>query len=180
MELGDDLDRIRAVDVEEHEDAGGVRVPGGEDVLAYLEGLVAVGDGGELRPYLDRSGDQLAGDGGAVAGRRKGEAEAASDLERMDPELRFAGLHPQPCRARAGDAEVLAGSYGAGELDGRRRDGEARDRKRGQIAGRGIGEALGVGRRCEEGREGGQAEGGRGEARSMFGLPDAHLLDLPA
>ena len=174
MELGGDLDRVRAVDVEEHEDAGGVRVPGRQDVLAYPEGRVAVGDGGELRPHLDRPRDQLARDGGAVAGRRKAETEAASDLERVDPEFGVAGLHPQPRRARAGDSEVLARAHGAGELDGRCRDGEARDRKRGQVGGRGVGDALGVGWRGEEARERGEEEGGSGPARLRLDPPDAH------
>ena len=68
MELGDDLERVRAVHLEQYEDARGIRVPGGEDVLAHLEGRVAVGDRGQFRPHLDGSGDPLARNGGAVAG----------------------------------------------------------------------------------------------------------------
>ena len=168
VELDGDLHWVRAVDLEEDEDTGGGRVPRREDVLADLEGRVAVGDGGQFGPDLHRARDLLAGDRGAVSGRRKGEAEAAADLERMHPELGLAGLHAEPRRERAGDAEVLARSYGAGELDGRRVDREAGDGERGQVGGRGVGEALGGG---------GEGEGDDEDRRKEWGA-DAHRPDL--
>ena len=104
MELGDDLHRVRAVDFEQHEDPGGGRVPGREDVLAYLEGRVAVRDGRELGADLHRAGDAVAWDGSAVTGGREGEPEAVADLEGVDPELGLAGFEAEPRGARTGDA----------------------------------------------------------------------------
>ena len=151
MELGDDLHRFRAVDLQEDEDAGRGGVPGREDVLAHLEGGVAVGNGGELRADVHGACDRLAGDWSAVAGRRKGEAEAVADLERVDPELGLAGFDAEPRGARAGDAEVLAGTNRSGQLDG--------------------GGAMGSGGRTawpgRRGRGRGGAGGGRGGGRQL-------------
>ena len=173
VELHDDLHRVRAVDFEEDEDAGRGRVPGREDVLAHLEGGVAVGDGGELGGGPGSCARPRRRGWGRRSGRRKGEAEAGADLERMHPQFGLAGLDAEPGRARAGDAQVLARSYGAGQLDGRRVDGEAGDGERGQVGGWGVGEALGGG---GEG-EGEECEDGGREGRTSI-RPDAHVPDL--
>ena len=143
--------------IEQDEDSVGGRVPGREDVLAHPEGRVAVGDGGELGADVHGARDAVAGDGIAVPGRPEAELEAVPDLEGVDPQLGLAGLEAEPGGAGAGDAEVLAGPHRAGEFDGGGEDGEAGDGERGEVAGRGVGEALGVG---------GEGEGGEGEEES--------------
>ena len=144
FELDDDLQRLRTLHFQEHEDARGGGVGGRQDVLPHLEGRVAVRDGGEFRPDLHAARHFASQDRRPVARGREAQAKGVADLERVHPQLGFARLESQPGRARADHAEVFPGPYRTGEFNGGGGDVEAGDGQRGQVAGGGCRLALGT------------------------------------
>ena len=125
------LERPARVDLEQHQQPG--LVERRQDVLADGEGRVAVGDRGRLGPHLDAAGHVPAPHRLGVVGDPEVQAEAARELQRVDPQLGFAGLGPEPRRARAHDSQVLLRPHVAHEPDrgGREREAlHARERRR--------------------------------------------------
>ena len=151
----DQLDSIESVD---------------EDVLADGEGRVAVADRGRLGPHLDAPGHVSAPHGLGVVGDSEVEPEATRELQRVDPELGFAGLGPEPRRAGTHHAQVLLRAHVAHEPDrgGREREAlHARERRRVRRA-QARGEAQGDDRREND---------GAGDTREPHGPPlDGSIL----
>ena len=129
-----DLQRPERVHLEQHQEPR--LVERGEDVLADGEGGVGVRDRGRLGPHLDGARHVGPADGLVVLGHAEVEAEAARELQRVDPQLGLAGLDAQPGRARAHDADVLPRPHVAAQPDGRGLDREARDGRQGARLGR--------------------------------------------
>ena len=126
-EARDDLERMNAVDVEQHEQPG--LIEWCEDVLADGERGVRVRDRRQLGPDIDATRHVGAAHRVGVVGDPEVEPEAADQLERVHPQLGLSRFRTQPGRPRADNAEILLRTHIAAQPDRRCLDGELRDRR---------------------------------------------------